>query len=203
LNVTPLPKGAWAIALLLSWRPALAANPNPTPPAPTCNCASKKLPDPHVVEITFGSSQLFAHQSILGKGGEVKEHVIPVTSALMMAEWLMHPRLSLLSIFNLPLVTQKIIVDGAISEQYVAPSVAAGLRFSVLRMDIFRASQLDLQVAGLGGITIGSQNGDVLFPLVAGRIHLSNRDGFALYFGSAYAFQKDTVAVLYGIGYRF
>ena len=184
-------------------RPAAPGTPATPPPVNPCACAEPPAPRPPKLEITFGSSQLFAHQSIAGKAGGVEENVIPVTSALMMVEWLLRPRLSVLSMFNLPLVTQRIFVNGEIREDYVAPSIALGARLSALRLEIFSDTRLELQLAALAGVTIGSQNGDVIFPLAAGRVHLSNRDGFALYFGAAYAFQKDTVAVLYGIGYRF
>jgi hypothetical protein len=180
-----------------------APAPPPAPPVNRCACAETPARRPPVIEITFGSSQLFAHQSIAAKAGTVEESVIPVTSALVMVEWLLRPRLSVLSMFNLPLVTQKIFVNGEIREEYVAPSIALGARISAVQMEIFAATRLEVQLAALAGVTIGSQSGDVLFPLAAGRLHLSNRDGFALYFGAAYAFQKDTVAVLYGIGYRF
>jgi hypothetical protein len=73
---------------------------------------------------------------------------------------------------------------------------------------LFAGPELRLRVDDEAVSAEGRPRYELSFPhgittLVAGRIHLSNRDGFALYFGSAYAFQKDTVAVLYGIGYRF
>lgn len=175
----------------------------PAPPASAGPATAPASPEAQVLEITFGSSQLFAHQSITARSGAVKEYVIPVTSALLMVERLLRPWLSVLSMFNLPLVTQKIIVNGEIREDYVAPSLALGARVSPLRIDIFRATRLELQVAALAAVSMGSPDGDKIFPLVAGRLHMANRDGFALYFGAAYAFKVDTIAVLYGIGHRF
>ncbi|MFT3921264.1 MAG: hypothetical protein QM778_01890 [Myxococcales bacterium] len=120
-----------------------------------------------------------------------------------MLEWLAHPRIAVSSLFNLPLTTQKTVVDGALREEYVAPSVALGVRATALSIEVFEASHLELQFAALGGITIGSRSGDLVFPLAATRIHFSNPGGFALYLGTAFAFRKDTVALLYGIGHRF
>jgi hypothetical protein len=180
---------------------SLAAQGDRAPPSTVA--ATQPAEETHVIEITFGSSQLFNHQSIVTKSGRVKEEIIPVTSALIMLEWLFHDRFSLASFFNLPLVTQKTVVDGEIREEFVAPSIALGARASALRLDVFAKSRLDLQIAALAGVTLGSSGGDTFFPLVAGRMHFSNQAGFTLYLGTAFAFRKDTVALLYGIGHRF
>lgn len=158
---------------------------------------------PQVVEVTFGSAQLFAHQSVLRIGGQPKEQIVPVTSALLMIEWLMRDRFSLISLFNLPLATQKIFVDGQIREEFNAPSVAAGARITAVRLEVFVDSRLELQLAALAGVTVGSRDGDKIFPMAAGRLHFANHAGFALYLGGAFAFKKDTMALLYGIGHRF
>lgn len=160
-------------------------------------------PSRHAIEVTFGSAQLFNHQSILAKSGRVEREIIPVTSALLMFEWLAHSRVSVLSMFILPLTTQKTVVDGQLREEFVAPSIALGARVTALSFEVFAASHLELQVAALAGVTLGSSSGDVVFPLGAGRVHFSNPGGFALYLGTAFAFRKDTVALLYGIGHRF
>lgn len=181
---------------------ARADTPEELPVGPACTCAPPPETRP-VLEITFGSSQLFDHQSLLTNSGRVERRVIPISSALLMIEWLFHERFSVLSLFNLPLTTAKVVANGESREEFVAPSLALGVRASLLRIQVFKASHLELQAAALGGLTLGSTSGDVVFPLAAGRIHFSNPRGFALYLGSAFAFRKDTVAVLYGIGYRF
>lgn len=176
-----------------------------TLPATPCAPASCRPPAPsgeQRLEVTFGSAQLFNHQSVLS-AGRIEEQIVPVTSALFMVEWLLHDRLSLLTLFNLPLTTQKTVVDGMIQEEFVAPSVALGLRVSALRFDVFAGSRLEVQLAALGGVTVGSTSGDQIFPLAAGRFHFASSGGFALYLGGAFAFQRDTVAILYGIGHRF
>lgn len=185
--------------------PASATPVAPTLPSTPCVPASCRSPAPsaeHRLEVTFGSAQLFNHQSIL-TAGRIEEQIVPVTSALFMVEWLLHDRLSVLTLFNLPLSTQKTVVDGMIQEEFVAPSVALGLRVSALRFDVFAGSRLEVQLAALGGVTVGSSSGDQVFPLAAGRLHFASSAGFALYLGGAFAFQRDTVAILYGIGHRF
>jgi hypothetical protein len=170
-------------------------------------CAPTDAHEPfakQTLEVTFGSGQLFNRQSIVTKSGRVEEQVIPVSSALLMVEWLFHDRVSALSLFNLPLNTQKTVSsDGTARDEFVAPSLSLGMRWSPLRFDVFAASRLELQLAGLAGVTFGSSAGDLVFPLAAGRLHFSNREGFALYLGGAFAFRRDTVAIVYGIGHRF
>jgi hypothetical protein len=77
------------------------------------------------------------------------------------------------------------------------------VRASALSIEVFAASRLELQLAARAGVTIGSSSGDVVVPLAAGRLHFANQAGFALYLGAAFAFRRDTVALLYGIGHRF
>jgi hypothetical protein len=163
---------------------------------------SGRLQD-HVLELTFGNAQLFFTQSMLTPSGEIQDKIIPVTAALIMAEWLAHPRLSVLTLVALPLEAQSTVVDGEVREEYVAPSAAAGARFSVFSFDVFRESVLEVQAAAMVGRTVGSLSGDRFYPLVAGRLHFHTRSGFTLYLGNGYAFAEGTHSVLYGIGHRF
>ncbi len=157
----------------------------------------------HVLELTFGNAQLFFTQSMLTPSGEIQDKIIPVTAALIMAEWLAHPRVSALSLVALPLEPQATVVDGEVREEYVAPSIALGARFSAFSFDVFRESALELQIATLAGRTMGSLRGDRFYPLIAGRLHFHTGSGFTLYLGNAYAFAEGTHSLLYGIGHRF
>ena len=80
-----------------------------------------------------------------------------------MLEYLAHPRISVIHIFNLPLTTQKTVVDGQLREEFVAPSVALGARVTALSFEVFAESHLELQFAALAGFTLGSRSGDVVF----------------------------------------
>src|SRR5690606_719619 len=139
----------------------------------------------------------------LSPSGQIQDQIIPVTAALLMAEWLAHPRISVLSLVALPLETQATVVDGEVRSEYVAPSAAIGARVSLFSFDVFRESAMELQLALMGGRTLGSVSGDRFFPLVAGRLHFHTGEGFTLYLGNGYAFAEGTHSVIYGIGHRF
>jgi hypothetical protein len=199
----PRPTRGLALCALIAVEAMTAAARAEQAPAAPAAPAAAAPPPRQYLEVTFGNSQLFAHQSFLGAAGTTREEIIPVPSALLMIEWLWHERFSALTFVNFPLDTQKVVVNGAVQESYDAPSLAVGIRVTAIRFEVFTASRLELQLAALGGVTVGSENGDKVFPLAAGRIHFCNRDGFALYLGGAFAFHKDTAALLYGIGHRF
>lgn len=171
-------------------------------PPPKAATSDERLTD-HVLELTFGSAQLFFTQSLLTPSGELKDEIIPVTAAMLMAEWLAHPRFSVLTLFALPLEPQATVVDGEVREEYVAPSLALGVRGSLFSFDVFRESAMELQLAAMAGRTLGSLQGDRFYPLVAARLHFHTAEGFTLYLGNSYAFAEGTHSVLYGIGHRF
>jgi hypothetical protein len=194
-------------AALLAWWLACAPAARAAEPPPKGNGkgppGGSMAKDPHRVEVTFGSSQLFSHQPFLGTSGTVRSEIVPVSSALIMFEWLFHDRFSAVSLCNIPLGTQKSLKGGEVREEYVAPSLAFGARAAALRFEIFEASRLELHIAALGGVVVGHSDGPPVFPLFASRVHFANKAGFALYLGTAYAFDRDTLALHYGIGHRF
>jgi hypothetical protein len=101
------------------------------------------------------------------------------------------------------LTTEKTIQDGVILEERVAPSTGLGGRFSLLQFDFRPRAILDLQATILVGRTIGSTQGDIFFPLLGGRVHVSRPTGFGMYLGLTWAFQKETLALFYGVSHRF
>jgi hypothetical protein len=213
--VAELVWGMPTVALAEAVDPSAPAAPSAPllPPAPsaaltaagnvTPNAVLPKDGAPHWLEITFGSGQLFLGRSIEAASGKVENKIVPVTAALLMAEWLFHRRFSAIGLFTLPLETQKTVENGQVREEYVAPSLALGVRGSLFSFAIFRESAMELQVALLAGRTFGSLEKDRFFPLAAGRLHFHTHAGFTLYLGNAFAFAKETHVLLYGIGYRF
>ncbi len=164
--------------------------------------SSKQLPP--IVELSFGRSQLFAELTgsklnDVGPGG-----LVPTSSVLFLGEWLMAPKWGLLAAFNLPLTTQRTVqADGTVFEERVAPSYVAGIRYSLLSFDLRPRAILDIQGTLLVGRTFNSDEGDFFFPLSGLRLHLARPNGPGMYAGVTWAFQKETLALLYGISRRF
>lgn len=191
-----------SLAGVASWTEFAQAAPTTTARDTTAPVDDERFSD-HVLELTFGNAQLFFSQSRLTPSGELRDEIIPVTAALLMAEWLAHQRISVVSLFALPLEAQTTVKDGELREEYVAPSLALGVRGSLFSFDVFRESAMELQLAAMAGRTLGSLDGDRFYPLVAARLHFHTAQGFTLYLGNSYAFAEGTHAVLYGIGHRF
>lgn len=186
--------------------PTATATPQASPQAgANALPANKTTPrlDDHVLELTFGNAQLFFTQSLLTADGQVRDQIIPVSAALLMAEWLIIPRLSVIGLVALPLETQATVVDGEARQEFVAPSAAAGARLSLFSFDVFKESAVEMQLAAMVGRTLGSLGGDRFYPLVAARLHFHTSSGFTLYLGNGYAFAEGTHSVIYGIGHRF
>ncbi len=179
----------------------------PEPPAEAAAACPTKAPEPsdaeQLLEFTFGSAQVFFRQSLVTPSSEIGDEAIPVSSALLMGEWLASERWAALLLFNLPLEAQSTLRDGQLTQEFVAPSLALGARFSVFGLKLLGSSRVELQLAAMAGRTLGSPSGDRFFPLGAARIHFHTRAGFTLYVGSASAFSENTTAIIYGIGHRF
>ena len=183
----------------------------PTEEAPTEEAPTEEAPQtvsqaetiPHSIEVTFGNAQLFFGTSVLTEEEDVQDKLVPVGTALMMAEWLATSHFSVIGAFFLPLETQTTIIDGELREEFVAPAAALGGRFSLFSLSVFRNTVVELQLAGLLARTLGSVAGDRFFPIVATRIHFRTDEGFTLYLGNSYSFAENTGSVIYGIGHRF
>jgi len=170
-----------------------------------CPVAEAAVPEPVPrLEISFGSTQLFISQSIYGNDAQLRQQVVPVTAALFLFEYLFLDRFSAALVFNLPLETQRTLAaDGTVREEYAAPVLMTGVSWAPASFELFKASRLDLQFAAQFGTTLGSELGDRVFPMATSRLHFVSKQGFALYVGASWAFQKETVALIYGIGHRF
>lgn len=151
----------------------------------------------HSVEFSFGASQLFATLT------EPRVRTIPTPSALFLAEVFLWRRFAAVGLFNLPLGTQKVYANGKLEETYSPPVAALGLRGNPMEVEVLSHSRLEVQLALLAARTFGSLDGDTLFPLSAIRFHLARESGFSMYLGASWAFQKQTFALIYGVGNRF
>lgn len=158
------------------------------------------------LELSFGSGLLFVEQAFVTEGlsAQSEERVVPVPSWLLLGEYMWTPRWSSAVMLNVPLSTvRRIDRDGQTYEQHSAAAVGLGVAFSPVNLPVLSNATFRPQVALLGGRTINDLEQNVFFPLLVNRFVLVSPSGTSLYGGVAYAFQEETLAVIYGIGHRF
>ncbi|MFN7132844.1 MAG: hypothetical protein ACK4N5_12240, partial [Myxococcales bacterium] len=80
--------------------------------------------DVHLLEITFGQSQLFFRQNATGQVGFT---LLPTSSALFLSEFILHRDFAIAGFFNLPLGTERIIENGVVREVPIGAAAAAGI----------------------------------------------------------------------------
>jgi hypothetical protein len=157
------------------------------------------------LEFSFGSALLFADQPLIGReDGEDGQRMVAVSSVMMLGEYLFNPRLSLGSALIVPTTPRKRVVGGEIVEDHAPSSLSLGLAYKPVIAPILDERALfQLQLGLLVGRTIRSTRGNQSFPLLLLRPAISTPDGFSMYLGSAFAFQLDTLVLIYGVSQRF
>jgi hypothetical protein len=157
----------------------------------------KQREEEHTFELSFGQSQLFDIPPL-----EVASRdAIPTTSAVFIYEHFLPWELHIVSLFNLPLSTTKVLTDTGVVERFAPPSLAFGLAWSGPGFAVKEFVRVEVQLGLLGGAVL-SRTGR-FFPLGSVRVAIRRTDGFGLYIGAAGAFRVDTVALVYGVGHRF
>lgn len=158
------------------------------------------------LELSFGSGLLFVEQAFVidGQPNQTQERVVPVPSWLLLGEYMWTPRWSTAAMLNVPLSTvRRIDRNGETYEEHSSAAAGLGVAFSPVNLSVFSHSTFRPQVALLAGRTINDLEKNVSFPLLVTRMVLVSPSGTSLYGGVAYAFQEETLAVIYGIGHRF
>jgi hypothetical protein len=169
-----------------------------------CACQPKARPQRQPrVELSFGSAELFTRQSVTDPAGIIRQRVIPITALDAFAEYLLHPRIALMTQFLLPLEPESTLVDGELTLNYVPPAISGGFRGTAFGVEVLDGTMLETQVFLLGGTTLGNLSGDAFYPTLGWRAHLRDVKGFAMYVGTSFAFRQNTTALIYGVGHRF
>jgi hypothetical protein len=157
------------------------------------------------LEFSFGSSLLFVEQPLLNleKRTIEEERVMPISSVLILGEYLFTPRWSLGTMLNVPTSTKRRVVDGSVIEEHSAVSVGAGITYKPIVKSVFddRAS-FRLQMGLLGAYGINSTDYR-FFPVAVLRPSLATPKGTSMYLGTAYSFQTETLALIYGVSQLF
>jgi hypothetical protein len=178
------------ILILLSWTLCAAG-------------AEDKVKKEQILEFSFGTSQMYIKDSDRLELANKEKITLPTNSALLIGEYIIFKRLGGTLIFNLPLSSQKFIVDNRIEEERASPYLGLGPRWSLLRLNIFDRAFFEPQLAAFMGTLFLEDWKLEGVPVLAGRAHLSTKDGFTMYLGSFYIVGIESMTVFYGVGHRF
>lgn len=148
-------------------------------------------------EISLGDSTLFKPAAAFEDVGSV----IPTSSFLFMGEYFFTYAWRAIAVVNLPISTEQVLVNGDLVLTKASPTFALGVNFSPWGVDFAEVRRFEIHIAAMGGMQINA-NPD-FFPLLAARLYLLHGEDIGLYVGSAFAFRLDTLALIWGLGYRF
>lgn len=152
-------------------------------------------------EFSFGTSQMFINELDRRDVRGESQVVLPTTSALFIGERIWGPRWSTIIGYNLPLETQKFIVDGLLVEEVAATVLSVGQAYRVLSFRITQNSILSFQIGALASFLFGEAV--EITPTAGLRMHLVTDTGFAMYFGGLASYGLKGGVLMYGIGHRF
>ena len=156
------------------------------------------------LEFSFGSSLLFTEQPLWNQTQQQNENqVMPISSVLILGEYIFHTRWSWGNMINIPTSTKRFVVDGSIVEEYSSPSIGTGMTYKPIVKKIFddRAS-FRLQVGALMGYAINNPDYN-FFPIGVVRPSLSTPKGFSMYVGTAFSAHIESFALVYGVSQLF
>jgi hypothetical protein len=157
------------------------------------------------LELSFGSALLFAEQPLLGLDyDETEQRMVAVTSVMMLGEYLFTERFAFGTALTVPTTPRRRVVDSEVVEDHAASALSIGLTYKPVVLPILEErSVFQLELGLLGGRTIRRAEGNQYFPLLLVRPAITTPDGLSMYLGSAFAFQLDTLALIYGMSQRF
>jgi len=95
------------------------------------------------------------------------------------------------------------IEDGELISKIPSPIFCLGGRWSPFKYTMNTRAVVEGQIASLLGRSIGNQNGDIFFPTIGTRIHISKPNGFGMYIGTLFSFRRESLSLIYGVGNRF
>jgi hypothetical protein len=155
------------------------------------------------MEFSFGSSQLFIGFSDYEDLNKKEKEIIPTHAALLLGEFFIWKKWRLLTFTNLPLSTQKFVVDGVIYEEKAAPVAGMGPVWAPWQLKTVHGVLFEPQISLLLGAAIKRDFDLVPAPLSAARLHLSTPDGFTMYLGGSAVLGVHSLSLIYGVGHRF
>lgn len=153
------------------------------------------------VELSIGTSQMLVDEVNRADIKDNKKVILPTTGALLIVEYLWSDRWGSLFAFNLPLVTQKFIVNNELIEESAAKTYMLGQRYTPFQWEVTKTAIVSPQVSLLASAIMGDKI--QISPTLAGRLHIRDDSGFSMYAGSSATYGIKGYVLFYGIGHRF
>ena len=156
------------------------------------------------LEFSFGSSLLFTEQPLWNQIQQQNENqVMPISSVLILGEYIFHNRWSWGNMLNIPTSTKRFVVDGSIVEEYSSPSIGTGITYKpIIKKILDDRASFRLQVGALMGYAINNPD-YTFFPIGVIRPSLSTPKGFSMYVGTAFSAHVESFALVYGVSQLF
>lgn len=130
-----------------------------------------------------------------------KKVVLPTTGALLTAEYLWNDTWGSLVAFNLPLDTQKFLVDNVLVQETAASTFLVGQRYTPVQWRVTDLAIISPQLGFLLSTMFGSSI--QVSPSIAGRLHISDESGFSMYLGATATYGIKGYVLFYGIGHQY
>ncbi|MDH5301903.1 MAG: hypothetical protein OEW58_11130 [Gammaproteobacteria bacterium] len=152
-------------------------------------------------ELSFGTSQMLVDEVDRVDVKNSKKIILPTTGALLISEYLWSERWGTMLAANLPLETQKFLVNNELVEESASATCLLGQRYTPFNWQITEKASMSPQI----GVFVAAMVGEKLelSPTVAGRIHINDDSGFTMYVGSSASYGIKGYVLFYGIGHRF
>lgn len=157
--------------------------------------------DARTFEISFGTSQLLVDDVDRADLKDRKKVVLPTTGALFIAEYFWNDSWGSLFAFNMPLVTQKFIVNNELIEETASESYLIGQRYTPIRWHVTKTAIISPQFGAFFSVILGGN--PQVSPSLGGRLNITDDAGFDMYLGSVVTYGIKGYVLFYGIGHQF
>jgi len=154
-------------------------------------------------EVSFGHSIMFVDESDRNDIKDKNKVVLPTSSSLMIIDLIYNNKFSFPLFYNLPLTSQKFIVDDIETIEKASPVFGGGMNYTFYWWDIKDNLAANFSVASLLGIAVDELDSYKFFPMIAIEASLLKTDGFMMYLGVERTVGMDVTALFYGVGQRF
>lgn len=154
-------------------------------------------------EFSFGSSQLYLFSDPGNATAVENRSVLPASAALLTGEFFLSDRLHALLGIHLPTSTRKEVVEGKVTEDYVAPYIGVGPLWEMYNADFRTYARFAIQASFLVGPVLRDDWNIIPAAVAGSRLHLVSKNGTSLYLGASWIVGIRAFALVYGVGQRF